>query len=132
MMVSSRGQEPDLQAELLEGLKIPDDGPEWERGMYHFFLGNSLLAAGKREEAIASLRKSDELYSDGMACGTLVTFLVNAGQVKEAELYARKATTLEPDRIDYWDMLQKVLYAQGKYEQADKLLEQIYLLGDLY
>jgi hypothetical protein len=132
MMVGSWGLEPEIQPKLLEGLKVPEDAPAWERGIYQFFLGSSLLAEGKTDEAILALRKSDELYPEGMACGTLVTLCQRAGQLKEAELYARKATKFAPDRIDYWDALRKILEAEGKYKEADGLTDRIYLLEHLY
>jgi hypothetical protein len=49
-----------------------------------------------------------------------------------AERYARRATSIGPDQIDWWEALQKILYAQRKYEEAEMLQDRIYLLEDLY
>jgi tetratricopeptide (TPR) repeat protein len=131
-LVGSFGLDPELELKLVTGIKPPEDAPAWERGIYHFCLGHALGVNGRFEEAILSLRKSDVLYPDGMASAALTDLLRKTGKTKEIEPYARRATEFEPDRIAYWEMLQKILYAQGKYEEANKLQDRVYLLEDLY
>lgn len=133
MMVQRFELEPKLHTELLKGLSVPDDAPAWQRGMYFFQLGDvAMRVEGEDEKAIAYLKKSDELYPEGMACASLSWLFSRTGKREQAEIHARRAVAYEPDRIAYWDDLQKILYARGKTDEADSLRDRIFLLEDLY
>lgn len=132
-MVAEFRLEPEVEIELLGGLKLPKDAPAWQRGIHFYALGEiAIRQGGKNEEAIANLKKSDELYPDGMACGNLCVLFEQMGMLKEAEEYAQRAVAYEPDRIAYWDKLLDILFAQGKYEEAGKLRSRVSLLKGLY
>ncbi|MFK7851673.1 MAG: tetratricopeptide repeat protein [Akkermansiaceae bacterium] len=124
--------EPEEFAKLVAEVKLPEDSPAWKRGIYHFQLGGALQTAGNVKGAMASYLKSDELYPDGMACGTLPRYYQALNQPKEAEKFARRATEYEPERIIYWEELQKILYRLGKFDEADEIQDRVYLLEDLY
>lgn len=133
-IVGASHLEPEEFLRLIDEFNVPDDAPLWWQGIHHFRMGEALQAAGKPKEAIASYKKSDELYPDGMACASLVPYFkaYAYNEPKKAEFYARRATEYAPERIFFWQELQKILYAQAKWDEADKLQDRIYLLEELY
>jgi hypothetical protein len=52
--------------------------------------------------------------------------------LEQAENYWRQATTLNPERISYWERYQGILAARQKRKEADAAQERVYLLEDLY
>ncbi len=88
--------------------------------------------AGRADEAIPLLQKSDELDPQEMACQTLAAIFGTKGQQEESERYWRRATELDPDRIDFWSKLEVVLFGRGKLKEADEARAHVYFLEDLY
>ncbi|MCP5533744.1 MAG: tetratricopeptide repeat protein [Akkermansiaceae bacterium] len=133
MMAAEHWPEPKELNKLLEDLKLPEDVPAWQRSGHCYMLAEIAVRQGaKEEETIALLKKSDELYPELMACANLGRMFSKLGRFKEAESCMRRAVTYEPDRIAYWDELQKILDAQRKFKEADEVQDRVYLLESLF
>jgi hypothetical protein len=118
--------------DLAKRMEPPESATALEMAAHHVRLGEALLLANRLEEGVASLLKSEELDSEAMACVILAGFYEARGELELAEKYWRQATTLEQERISYWDALERVLGARGKWKEAAAAQERVYLLEDLY
>jgi hypothetical protein len=103
-----------------------------DQAAYHEQLGQALMQAGRPDEAMVSLRKSQELDSRAMACIALAPLYEKAGDLAKAEDCWREATTLDAERIAFWDHFQRILSARGKLKEAAAAQERVFLLEDLY
>jgi hypothetical protein len=110
----------------------PEPSTALDQAAYHERMGQALMQEGRLDEAMASLRKSHELDSRAMACITLAPLHEKRGELEQAEHYWRLATTLDADRIGFWDRYQHVLTARGKWKEADAAQDRIFLLENLY
>jgi tetratricopeptide (TPR) repeat protein len=123
---------PDELLDLAKRSQPPASASPADQAAYHERLGQALLHAGRTEEAIAALRKSNELDPWALACMTLAVIHGNRSELELAERYWRQATILNPERISYWDRYQGVLAARNKWKEADAAQDRVYLLEDLY
>jgi hypothetical protein len=103
-----------------------------DQASYHEQMGQALMRAGRLDEAMASLRKSRELDSRAMACISLAPLHEKSGDLEKAEDCWREATTLDAERIEFWDRFQRILTARGKWKEAAAAQERVFLLEDLY
>lgn len=88
-------------------------------------LGGALAAAGRRDEAAASLREAVRLDpAQTEALYDLGRLAQEGGRSAEAEALARRALTIHPDEPDYWLLLAAALDAQGQGRSAQECLEK--------
>jgi tetratricopeptide (TPR) repeat protein len=118
--------------ELAKRSQPPASASPADQAAYHERLGQALVHAGRTEAAIEALRKSNELDQWALACMTLAVIHENRRELEQAENYWRQATTLNPERISYWERYQVVLAAREKWKEAEAAQERVYLLEDLY
>lgn len=118
--------------ELAKRFKIQDTDPPWARGAYYTRIGEALLRANRTDEAIASLQKADELWPQHMACMSLAIIFDKKGQLDEAERYWWRATSLDQERIEYWNRLSLVLSARLKFKEVSEVSDRARFLEDLY
>ena len=123
---------PDELLDLAKRSQPPASASPADQAAYYERLGQALVHAGRTEEAIAALRKSNELDQWALACMTLAVIHGNRSEWELAEGYWRQATILNPERISYWDRYQGVLAARKKWKEADAAQDRVYLLEDLY
>ncbi len=123
---------PDDLWDLAKRSQPPAAASPADQAAYHERLGQALVHAGRIEEAIAALRKSNELDPWALACMTLAVIHENSRDLEQAEGYWRQATLMNPERISYWDRYQGVLAARQKWKEADAAQDRVYLLEDLY
>ncbi len=118
--------------ELAKGFKHEETDPPWERAAYYRRLGEALLRANRADEAIAPLQKADELFPQHMACMSLAVIFDEKGQLEEAERYWRRATSLDQERIEYWNKLNLILSARLKFKEASEASDRARFLEELY
>ena len=118
--------------DLAKQFKLQETDPPWEKSAYHYRLGEALVRAGHVDDAIASLQKSDELWPENMACMTLAGVFEKRDQLNEAERYWRRTTSLDQERIEYWESLRRVLSARLKTKEESEASDRAYFLEDLY
>lgn len=123
---------PDELLDLVKRSQPPASASPADQAAYHERLGQVLAHAGRIEEAIAALRKSNELDPWALACMALAVIHENRREMEQAEGYWRQATLMNPERITYWDRYQGVLAARKKWKEADAAQDRVYLLEDLY
>ncbi|MFM7182624.1 MAG: hypothetical protein ACKO2G_14325 [Verrucomicrobiales bacterium] len=118
--------------ELAEQFKLRDDSPPWERAAYHCRLGEALGRANRADEAIVHLKKSDELWPKHMACMSLAFLFDKTEQWEDAEYYWRRTTSLDQERIEYWNALNLVLASRLKFKEAREASDRARFLEQLY
>lgn len=118
--------------ELAKQSLPPEPSTALDQAAYHERLGQALMQEGRLDEALASLRKSNELDSRAMACITLAPLHEKRGELEQAETYWKMATTLDAERIGFWERYQRVLTERNKWKEADAVRDHIYLLENLY
>jgi hypothetical protein len=123
---------PDELLDLAKNSQPPASASPADQAAYYERLGQALVHAGRTEEAIAALRKSNDLDQWALACMTLAVIHESRRELELAEDYWRQATLMNPERISYWDRYQGVLAARKKWKEADAAQDRVYLLEDLY
>jgi hypothetical protein len=123
---------PDELLDLAKRSQPPASASPADQAAYYERLGQALVHAGRTEEAIEALRKSNELDQWALACMTLAVIHENRRELEQAEGYWRQATIMNPERISYWDRYQGVLAARKKWKEADAAQDRVYLLEDFY
>lgn len=118
--------------EIAKRFKMQDADPPWARGAYYTRIGEALLRANQTDEAIAALQKADELWPQNMACMSLAVLFENKGQLDEAERYWRRTTSLEQERIEYWEKLSLLFSARLKFKEASEASDRARFLEELY
>ena len=118
--------------DLAKQFKLQETDPPWEKSAYHSRLGEALLRADRLEDAIAALQKSDELWPQNMACMSLAGIFEKRENLNEAERYWRRTTSLDQERIEYWESLRRVLSARLKTKEESEASDRAYFLEDLY
>jgi len=118
--------------ELAKGFKHEETDPPWERAGYYCRLGEALLGANRADEAIAPLQKADELWPQTMACMSLAVIFDQKGQSDAAERYWWRATSLDQERIEYWNKLSLVLSARLKFKEETEVSDRARFLEELY
>jgi hypothetical protein len=118
--------------ELAQQFKIQENDPPWEKAAYYCHLGEALLRAKRPDEAIAPLQMADQLSPQCMACMSLAIIFDNKNQLDDAERYWRRTTSLDQERIEYWNKLSLVLSARLKFQEASEVSDQAHFLEDLY
>lgn len=118
--------------ELAQQFKLQENDPPWEKAAYYSRLGEALGRANRVDEAIAPLQKADELWPQQMACMSLAVLFEKKGQLEEAERYWWRATSLDQERIEYWNRLSLVLSARLKFKEVSEVSDRVRFLEDLY
>jgi tetratricopeptide (TPR) repeat protein len=97
-----------------------------DRPIAGFLLGAAYERAGKREKAVAELRRVVGIAPDfHPALNYLGYTLAEAGEsLDEALKLTRRAVALDPDNGSYVDSLGWVYYQLGRHEQAREYLER--------
>jgi S1-C subfamily serine protease len=127
-----QGPGPEEIVNLAERTKPPEGASPLDQAAYLERLGQALRVANRPDEAMKALQESDRLDVNAMACITLATLHEKRGELEQAEACWQKATTVDPERIEFWDRYAKVLLARGKNKESDKAQERSFLLEDLY
>jgi tetratricopeptide (TPR) repeat protein len=94
-------------------------------GQLHRHLGKSLIAAGRREEGLASLKQA--IDRDPTAAGAYVELgiaYVQTGALDDALILFRLAQQLQPGEADHYTNVGGVLLQQGRYEEAVVQLQE--------
>jgi tetratricopeptide (TPR) repeat protein len=117
---------------LAQQFRLKEDAPAWEKGAYFCRLGEALKSANRMDEAITTLQKADELWPDHMACMSLAEIYESKRQLDEAERYWRRSTSLDQERIEYWNRLNLVLSARLKFKEASEASDRALFLETLY
>jgi tetratricopeptide (TPR) repeat protein len=117
---------------LAQQFKLPEDAPAWQKGAYYCRLGEALMRANRMDDAIAPFQKADELWPHHMACMSLAEIYGSKGRLDEAERYWRRTTSLDQERIEYWNRLNLVLSARLKFEEASEVSDRALFLETLY
>ena len=118
--------------DLAKQFKRQENDPPWEKSAYYCRLGEALMRTNRLDDAIASLQKSDELWPQNMACMTLAGLFEERIQMDEAERYWRRTTSLDQERIQYWESLSRVLSARLKSKEESEASDRVNFLEDLY
>ncbi len=112
--------------------KLPENAPAWQKGAYYCRLGEALMRANRMDDAIAPFQKADELWPHHMACMSLAEIFGSKGRLDEAERYWRRTTSLDQERIEYWNRLSLVLSARLKFKEASEASDRALFLETLY
>jgi tetratricopeptide (TPR) repeat protein len=100
-------------------LHIDPDHP-----LANYIMGSSLLERGMLVESEDFLRRSIENRATAMACNDLAENLRMQKKLEEAETFARRARTLDPQLTPAMDTLACVLYDLGRFEEAAQAASQ--------
>lgn len=117
---------------LARQFQLPENAPAWQQGAYYCRLGEALMSANRADDAIAPLQKADELWPHHMACMRLAELHAGKGRLDEAERYWRRTTSLDQERIEYWNQLNLVLSARLKFKEASEASDRALFLETLY
>src|SRR5262249_40389364 len=101
----------------------------------YFALSRALEAQGRRDEAIAVLRKAADTSSDdpqdlnNLSWSLATSHLCEARHARRAVELAEKAVGLAPELDSYWNTLGAALYRAGSWKTAIAALEQSMAMG---
>lgn len=90
----------------------------------HTLLGTALLAQGKREQAIAALKRSVDIQPDPETWFNLALAYVSAGNSDDAEAAIDQAIELRPTLAAAWKYRGRLLAAKGQAASAIDALQE--------